>query len=341
MRKYIHKPVLFFRNLILLGIVLFSISAFYSCKEEEPEEVTEIPFEVINAFIIDNEGSKLIATNNGLYTLNTNTGKFNKLDSGIEPAPISDLAIFQKETSEDLWLASYAGALNYSTQELLNSTNSGLHNSIVNHLNFDSRTISYFATPDGISILANEEWINNIGLDSLYLKFDITDMATATNGYTYTTTKGGGVERFKVELDGISGATVFDTDWTKLKSNNVLTVFIDDTVQAYGTDNGAAIHYSEYTKWDWENYTTAEGLINDTVLSIVKDLSGNWWFGTAQGLSKFNGTQWTNYTKETDEIIYNTIKFLALDIDGSIWFATNEGLSQLTNNQWINYPKTK
>jgi ligand-binding sensor domain-containing protein len=341
MRKYFKNPRLNNRTLYLIGIVLISLWVGFSCKEEESDIAIEEPFEVINAFIIDNQGTKLLATNKGLYTLNTSTGKYNKLDSGIEPAPINDLSIFQNETSDDLWLASYAGALNFTNQTLLTSSNSGLHNTMVNHLNFDNQAKSYFATPSGISILTDEEWIHNIGLDSLYFKFDITDMATATNGYTYATTNGGGVERFKAGLDGISGATVFDTDWTKLKSNNVLTVFIDDTVQAYGTDNGVAMHFSEFTKWDWENYTEVDGLINDTVLSIIKDHSGIWWFGTSRGLSRFDGTEWKNYSKATQEMVSNTIKFLALDVDGTLWFASDAGLSQLVNNQWINYPKTK
>jgi ligand-binding sensor domain-containing protein len=100
---------------------------------------------------------------------------------------------------------------------------------------------------------------------------------------------------------------------------------------------GVAMHYSEYTKWDWENYTTADGLISDTVLSIVKDNSNNWWFGTVKGLSKLDGENWTSYTAEIDGFKSNTIKFMAIDADGSLWIASDNGLSHFKNNSWTNY----
>jgi hypothetical protein len=53
----------------------------------------------------------------------------------------------------------------------------------------------------------------------------------------------------------------FTNDWTLLESDNINTVFIDDTTHVYGTDRGAALHSSECTKWDWLVYTTSEGLI--------------------------------------------------------------------------------
>jgi ligand-binding sensor domain-containing protein len=239
----------------------------------------------------------------------------------------------------ELWLASDSGAFNFTSQLFVNKNNSGLHNNVVHHLDFDYSGNACFAASDGISILHNGKWAKSSGLDNLYLNFEITGMASAANGFTYVTTYGGGVERFKIDVDGISGATIFDNDWTWLESDNINTVFIDDTTQVYGTDRGVALHFSEYTKWDWLLYTISDGLIGDTVLAIVKDHSDNWWFGTTRGISRLNDAEWTNYTVETQNIISDNIKFLAVDIDGSVWFASDEGLSQFIDGQWINYSK--
>ena len=54
----------------------------------------------------------------------------------------------------------------------------------------------------------------------------LTDAYSDTNGYTYATTNGGGVERFMIDVDGISGATVFDSEWSGLESDIINTVFI-------------------------------------------------------------------------------------------------------------------
>src|SRR2546430_16339728 len=46
------------------------------------------------------------------------------------------------------------------------------------------------------------------------------------------------------------------------------------------------------------NYTTADGLPRDLVLRIVPDSHGFLWFCTADGLSRFNGYEFTTYGVE-------------------------------------------
>jgi ligand-binding sensor domain-containing protein len=321
------------------GFTILLICSVFSCKNDEPNEMEETPFETVTGFVINEKGDKLLATEKGLYLFNENTAKFEFVKSGIELAPLNDLALSKTTAKEELWLASNAGVLNFTSQLQLTNLNSGLQSNTVKQISFDNNQRSYFATPKGVSIFDSKNWTENSGLNDLYSNFEITDMASAVNGYTYITTKGGGVERIKMDVDGISGATVFDTDWTKLESNNINTVFIDSITQVYGTAAGVALHFSEYTKWDWETYTKADGLINDTVTAVVKDKSNTWWFGTKQGLSSFISSKWTNYSVGTHNILSNNIKFLALDIDGTVWFASDNGLSHFTGGHWVNYSK--
>src|SRR3984893_17773194 len=42
-------------------------------------------------------------------------------------------------------------------------------------------------------------------------------------------------------------------------------------------------------------YTTADGLPRDLILRIVRDSRGFLWFCTADGLSRFNGYEFTHY----------------------------------------------
>jgi len=285
-----------------IGFALFTIGLFNACDNNEPEEIVEMTFETVNGFIINQKGEKLLATNTGLFMFNETTAKYDFVKSENNLKPLNDLTCTKVPTLKELWLASNDGVLNFNTQQLFTNSNSGLKNNTVSRLDFDFSNRGIFATPNGLSILDNNKWISSSGLNDLYLNFEITDIGAATNGFTYVTTKGGGVERFEMDVDGISGATVFDTDWTKLESNNINTVFIDSITQVYGTDMGVAIHTSEFTKWDWKNYTTTDGLINNNVISVVKDKSGNWWFGTNSGLSRFSNSKWTNFTVETDNI---------------------------------------
>jgi len=47
-------------------------------------------------------------------------------------------------------------------------------------------------------------------------------------------------------------------------------------------------------------FTTANGLAENQIRSFQEDAQGNIWLGTADGVSKFDGTHFTNYTTEPD-----------------------------------------
>jgi ligand-binding sensor domain-containing protein len=304
------------------------------CDKEDP---LPEPYGRVNGFLISTSGEKFLATSDGLYTFNEEKSRIEpSANTGLD-APYYDLAISNKE--KELWLASHTGAFNSVTKEYLDTSNSGLAGNEVNHMTYDVENTFYFSTPEGISLLNQGNWLLYTGQDEFFLDFEVSDMAAATNGFTYVCTRGGGIERFSSGVDGITGATLFDTDWTRLNSNTIHSVFIDDTLQAYGTDGGAALHFSEHTKKDWLVYTSEDGLANDTVLAIVRDHADSWWFGTVQGISRLNGARWTSYSMESHSLISNQVKFLAVDPEGAVWMAADEGLAKYENDQWISYPK--
>ncbi len=320
------------------GISIFFIFLLNACKNE-PEPAKEFTFETVNGFVISEKGEKLLATDNGLFLLNSSTGKFEYVGVKNNLKPLNDINWLVTPGKKELWLATDSGVFNFTGNQMFSGSNIGQQNNPVTRFDFDRANRGIFATLNGISILDNNKWTKSSGSNDIFLQYEITDVASAINGFTYITTKGGGVERIEFDADGISGATVFDTDWSKLESNYIHTVYIDSIMQVYGTDSGVAIHTSEFTKWDWEIYTSSDGLISNNVISVVKDKSGSWWFGTTNGISRLSNSSWTNFTAENSNIISNNIKFLAVDTDGTVWFASDEGLSQFVNNKWINYSK--
>lgn len=70
------------------------------------------------------------------------------------------------------------------------------------------------------------------------------------------------------------------------------------------------------------SYTTADGLPVDNVKRIIRDSHGFLWFCTRDGLSKFDGYQFTNYGKEQG-LPYPNVNDLIESRDGSYWVATN------------------
>ena len=84
-------------------------------------------------------------------------------------------------------------------------------------------------------------------------------------------------------------------------------------------------------------YTTSEGLADNDVNAITIDNSGNKWFGTDDGVSKFDGSSWKTYTT-ADGLGDNHVNAIAIDEDNHIWFGTySNGVSRFDGNTWITY----
>ncbi|WP_163717501.1 hybrid sensor histidine kinase/response regulator transcription factor [Mangrovibacterium lignilyticum] len=89
----------------------------------------------------------------------------------------------------------------------------------------------------------------------------------------------------------------------------------------------------EHLKFQY--YTTNEGLSQNTVDCILKDQRGFMWFGTWNGLSKFDGYSFTTFRSESDPsgLPSNFIYTLCEDRDGNIWVGTRKGLSHYIFNE--------
>ncbi len=81
----------------------------------------------------------------------------------------------------------------------------------------------------------------------------------------------------------------------------------------------------------FRHFTLDQGLNQSTVLCILQDSQGFMWFGTRDGLNKFDGRNFTVYhynTNDSTSISNNWIKVLYEDQEGNIWVGTENGLNQ-------------
>ncbi len=77
-----------------------------------------------------------------------------------------------------------------------------------------------------------------------------------------------------------------------------------------------------------QHFSTSDGLSQNTVMSIIQDHKGFIWFGTWDGLNKFDGYDFTVYKSHagSDNLITNNrIDFLYEDQLHYIWFQTYDG----------------
>lgn len=331
-------------NLLKSSIYIVSSLVALLCLggcERDPNE--EPSSNAIRKIISDNAGLQWILTDDGLHCFNgTNWDDIQNFPVGNHYKFVN--GCLNNNDGNEIWFAGNAGSTMFSlgTNSVISKTNvtsssSELVSDSVSAVAVDFNNIKYFGTAKGISINEGENWALFSGRENeeILSEFEITDIATAKNGWVYASTYGGGVSRFKY-TDAVSGATLFDSVWSQMKSNYVNTVIIvDDTCQFYGTNRGASLHTNEYTKdiEAWHSYTSADGLPSDTVMAIAKEQDGTVWFGTTAGLARLSGDQITSFTTN-DGLISNRIKTISIDKEGSIWIGTEKGISLYKNGSF-------
>jgi ligand-binding sensor domain-containing protein len=82
----------------------------------------------------------------------------------------------------------------------------------------------------------------------------------------------------------------------------------------------------------WKTYTTADGLADPVVRTVLVDPSGSKWFGTENGLTRFDGSKWTTYRKEDGvkkTLAGNRINDMAYEVGygPELWIGTDSGVS--------------
>ena len=73
-----------------------------------------------------------------------------------------------------------------------------------------------------------------------------------------------------------------------------------------------------------KTYTIADGLVHGSIISIYQDHKGFLWFGTFEGLSRFDGYGFVNYDRR-DGLPHAFINHITEDRQGRLWVATNDG----------------
>ena len=81
--------------------------------------------------------------------------------------------------------------------------------------------------------------------------------------------------------------------------------------------------------YEFDHFTTNEGLSNGYVYCILRDSKGFIWVGTPNGLNRFDGISFKSYyfsIKDTNSISSNGATSLSEDSIGNIWVMTTNGI---------------
>lgn len=89
------------------------------------------------------------------------------------------------------------------------------------------------------------------------------------------------------------------------------------------------VGYAQHHNITFKHLSTTDGLSNFTVLSIAQDHQGFMWFGTMDGLNRYDGKDIKIYREDPDDpnsLGNNYIYDLQVTSDSGIWVGTNGGL---------------
>lgn len=110
------------------------------------------------------------------------------------------------------------------------------------------------------------------------------------------------------------------------------------------TEGSGVFRFAPATN-QWRQWTSADGLPDNSVWSFAQDAGGTYWFGTNfGGVSNFDETaaadeQWTTYQTGNSGLSANSVRAISEDtLDGSLWFGTTSGLDRFDRQRWTSVP---
>jgi len=97
----------------------------------------------------------------------------------------------------------------------------------------------------------------------------------------------------------------------------------------FGRDTDVVVFNTLSQKWTTYSYGTTNGKMpHAQVNAIVTDGVHQRWFGTTQGLVRFNGdTAWTRWTMANSKLPSDTITALRIDAFNNLWIGTPDGIA--------------
>ncbi|MGE0636620.1 MAG: two-component regulator propeller domain-containing protein [Bacteroidia bacterium] len=261
-----------------------------------------------------------------------------------------------RSNSGKIWFATYGGGLSrlYNSQWTTYNTTNGMPTNYFYSAFTDADGNLWFGTSNHGVMKFDSVWTNYTDLDGLagntVLSIGQTDdgkmLFAGTNGVTIydgntwqTITQADGLPANlaysvmedadgNIRIGTDNGMSIYDgnnlttvTTANGIASDKVYSIMQDSQSDIWlgHLDNGA----SRYTGTQWLNYYNGTGLTSNYVYESAQDMNGTMWFRTSNGITKYDGINWTSVTTFPGLPDYYTssVADMAVGNDGKIWFA--------------------
>ena len=282
----------------------------------------------ISCMIRDHAGYLWVGTiGEGISRLHLNWQMFSNDDFGLSDEVI--ITSIDEDKNANLWIATFTQGIakfdgHVFTKYNVNDNRIGMN--CVNSILVDKDNQIWCATDNGVHCFTNEsEWTSYFE-DKLANK-EVYSILQDNAGIFWFGTKGG-VSRF----DG--------TVWQII--NNLPNVAISSIWE----DHSEHLWFGTFHEGVYEFvdnqiiniYNEQNGLLGNDVKTIIQDKNDAYWFGTNEGISKLESTDWEYFTRYNNTYPHTSVKCLLNDHQDNIWIGSDEGgLSKFDNDFWWDY----
>jgi len=102
------------------------------------------------------------------------------------------------------------------------------------------------------------------------------------------------------------------------------------------TISGVDFRFAPFKKGTWRKFSSLDGLAENHAFAIYRDSRGYLWFGTREGVSRYDGKEFVNYTTE-DGLAGIWGLAICEDHQRNLWFGTWGGISRYDGKGFVNY----
>jgi ligand-binding sensor domain-containing protein/serine phosphatase RsbU (regulator of sigma subunit) len=290
------------------------------------EEIPELKGTIVLSIAQDASGAMWFATpNKGLFRYSN--GQYTQYTTA-QGLPSDNIRALFLDSRNNLWVGTNTGVVSINNNTITRIEN--LNKQYVNCFYEDALRniwigtnneglIRYFPQYGTFEIFSEEQ-----GLPHKIVK----DITSDKEGNLWATTYRGGLVLMKdgkftnySQLDGLSG--------------NVVNFIYQENKDKFliGTDAGKVniIEKGKVSEFIFKNRL-------DRVMSITKDVKGNYWFTSEIGLLKISPDGNEKIFNKSNGLKDNSLRFCTTDNEGNVWFGSRAGgLAKITSDEKIRY----
>ncbi len=93
------------------------------------------------------------------------------------------------------------------------------------------------------------------------------------------------------------------------------------------------------TQYSISIWTQQQGLPQDTISAITQTSDGYLWLGTDEGLARFDGYEFTIFSRDHGDLPSNSVTALAAGRDGSLWIGSRSGITRYHDQRFRTYTR--